>query len=187
MTSVAWVAASVWRQRGRWRQERHGKADIEGVCIVEAITVVGQIVEDLSRSDLVVVGVQVPKLDEPRLLHNSDNESACLSISNINEDGPSLLGLEYALLFAHVLFFCVGGRVGVLIFGFYVFKVVKGMAEEGGLFGIRSNKPGEAVLLPMVVKTTEEFNDGASDAFDIGVGRRSYYRLKDGSGGGKGG
>ena len=34
----------------------HGKADIDGVCVIKTITVVGQVVEDLSHSDIVVVG-----------------------------------------------------------------------------------------------------------------------------------
>ena len=143
-------------------------------------------VEELSHSDLVVVGVRVLGLDDPRLFHDSEYESECFSIGNGKKNGSGLLGLEYALPFSHVLVVCIRGNFGFIIANFNVFKAVKGTAKERGLFGLRLDEPGEAVLLPMVVKFLEEFNNGTSDAFDVGVGRCPYHQFKDVGGGGKG-
>ena len=54
----------------------HGEPYINGVCVVEAITVVVQVVEDISCGDIVLVGIGVLELDDPRLLHDSEDESA---------------------------------------------------------------------------------------------------------------
>ena len=143
-------------------------------------------VEELSHGDLVVVGVRVLELDDPRLLHGSEYELECFSVGNGNKNGSGLLGLEYALPFLHVLVVCIGGHFGFIITNVDVFKAVKGMAKERGVFGLRIDEPGEAVLLPMVVKFLEDFNNGASDAFDVGVGRCLYHLFKDVGGGGKG-
>ena len=42
-------------------------------------------------------------------------------------------------------------------------------------------------MLPMVVKSLEEFDNGASDVFNIGVGRRPHHWFKYFGGGEKGG
>ena len=59
----------------------HGEADIDSVCIVKDVAVVSQVVKELSCGDLVVVGVKVLELDEPRLLHGREDEAACLALA----------------------------------------------------------------------------------------------------------
>ena len=110
-------------------------------------------VEEFSHDDLVVVCVRVLDLYDPRLLQDSEDEVACFNVGNGDKDGPSLLGLEYALLFVHVLVVWVGGNVEVLIIGCDVFKMVEGMGKAGGVFGLWFDEPGEVFLLPMAVKT----------------------------------
>ena len=58
------------------------------------------------------------------------------------QDGSGILGLQYALLFAHVLVVWVGRHVGVVIVGVDVSKAVKDMAEAGGIFGLWFGEPG---------------------------------------------
>ena len=50
----------------RWQVE----ADIYSVCVVDTVVVVGEVVEELSCGDLIVVCVGLFELDDPRLLHD---------------------------------------------------------------------------------------------------------------------
>ena len=61
------------------------------------------------------------------------------------------------------------------------------MSKAGGVFGLQFDEPREAVVLPMVVKYLEEFNNSSSDEFDNGNNRHSYHRSEDVVSGGKGG
>ena len=164
----------------------HGEADINVVCVVKAVTVVGQVVEDMYHGDFFVVGVGVLELDDSGLLHNTEDESACFSVSDGNKNGPGLLGFEYNLPFAHVLVVWIGGHLGVVVVGVDVFEAVEGMAKTGGVFGLWIDDTGEYVVITMVVKALEDFDNGASDAFDVGIGRRSYHRFEDVVGGKEG-
>ena len=143
-------------------------------------------VEELTHGDLVVVGVGVLKINDPRLLHDSKDEAACFSVCDEGEDDPGHLGLEYALPFVHVLVVWVRGYFWVVIVVVDVFKAVKGMSKAGGVFGLQFDEPREAVMIPMVVNNLNEFNDGASDAFDVGVGQHSNHRLEYIGGDGEG-
>ena len=97
------------------------------------------------------------------------------------------MGLEYSLLFSHVLVVWIRGHVWVIAVGIDVFKAVEGMAKAGDLFGLRLDEAREAFVLPMLVEDLEEFDGGASDAFDVSVGRRHHHRFKDVDRGDEGG
>ena len=49
----------------RW----YGEADIDGVFVVDTVAAVGEVVDEMSCGDLIVVCVGLFELDDPRILH----------------------------------------------------------------------------------------------------------------------
>ena len=110
---------------------------------------------------------------------------ACLGVNDGDENGSVLLVLKYDLLFLQVLDVWVGGHVGVKVIGSDVFEAVKGMAEAGGVFGLRLDEAGDTAVLPTVAEYLEVFDDSVMDALDVVWS--THYRIEDvGGGGGEG-
>ena len=77
-------------------------------------------------------------------------------------------------------------HVGVVVVGINAFEAVEGVAKVGDVFALRLNEAVEAVMIPMVVETLEEFNGGTTNASDVVFGRSTHHRVEGVGGGGEG-